>query len=537
MDSMIYSPLDDFESKYKALHAEETNRYFDSLAKRSGVNIEENRRTVKEHRLQSEALEKLRKRLRLWKFLRVLMCITLLLIPLVIFKITPKIKALRQQIDEKAQTVSQLLALAHSQMAPLNHLFDDRDALTIIEKVIPMLSFAPCFSADQEENMRVNFDYLDRDDVEQSTTDVLAGHYNDNPFVFEKKLIHQMGTKTYHGSLTIRWTEHYVDSDGKHRTRTRTQTLHASVTKPKPYYSTKVILSYCAQGGPELCFSRDATNLDDKNERQLERYVKRGEKKLKKMTDQAIAQNRDFVSMSNTDFEVLFDALDRTDEVQFRTLFTPLAQTNMVDLICSQAGYGDDFHFIKRRRTNKIITEHSQARPMLLLASEYPSYSFDTAKNNFIKKNQEYFKAVYFDFAPLWAIPMYQERPVHSLDPIPDLPQNYSYKECEALSNCVNPRHVAHQATKTPCILKSSFVSSQGTVDEVCISAYSYDIWRRVDYVSVYGGDDRWHNVPVPWDEYIPLEAHNSFHIATCDGTVQNDGDILARRNNLCIFE
>ena len=92
MDSMIYSPLDDFESKYKALHAEETNRYFDSLAKRSGVNIEENRRTVKEHRLQSEALEKLRKRLRLWKFLRVLMCITLLLIPLVIFKITPKIK-------------------------------------------------------------------------------------------------------------------------------------------------------------------------------------------------------------------------------------------------------------------------------------------------------------------------------------------------------------------------------------------------------------------------------------------------------------
>ena len=54
-------------------------------------------------------------------------------------------------------------------------------------------------------------------------------------------------------------------------------------------------------------------------------------KKDEKKTDKAIKGNGDFMSMSNTDFEVLFDALDRTHEVQFRTLFTPLAQNNMVD--------------------------------------------------------------------------------------------------------------------------------------------------------------------------------------------------------------
>jgi hypothetical protein len=239
--------------------------------------------------------------------------------------------------------------------------------------------------------------------------------------------------------------------------------------------------------------------------------------------------------MSNSDFEVLFDALDRTDEVQFRTLFTPLAQTNMVDLIRSQSGYGDDFNFIKQKRTNRIISKHSQERAITLLPSTYISYSFDIIKESFVKKNAEYFKAIYFDFAPLWAIPMYQERPVHSLDPIPDLSQKYSYKECEALSNKISKEHVVHPQTKTHAILKSCFVGSQGDTDEICVWAYSYDIIPRIDIVPVHGGDGRWHNVPVPWDDYIPLKTSNKFSVASAEHT--KDRDVLAKRNDICIFK
>ena len=155
-----------------------------------------------------------------------------------------------------------------------------------------------------------------------------------------------MGMETYHGYKTIHWTETYYDSDGKMKTRTRSETLHATVTRPKPYSSTQVILNYCSQAGPDLSFSRDASHLDKKSEKQIERLVKRGEKKLKRKTDRSISQSGDFMSMSNSDFEVCFDALDRTHEIQFRGLFTPLAQTNMVDLILSKVGYGDDFDFI-----------------------------------------------------------------------------------------------------------------------------------------------------------------------------------------------
>ena len=152
----------------------------------------------------------------------------------------------------------------------------------------------------------------------------------------------------------------------------------------------------------------------------------------------------------------------------------------------------------------------------------------------FISKNVDYFKATYFDFAPLWAIPMYQERPVHSLKPIPDLAQKYSYKECEALSNKVSAEYVVHPKTKTHAILKSSFVNSKNDIDEICIYAYSYDIIPRVDFIPVHGGDGRWHNVPVPWDDYIPLEATNHFFVATSD--LAQNKNIIAQRNNICIF-
>ena len=462
------------------------------------------------------------------------MCITVLLVPLVIWKTTPKIKALRAEIVEADQKAESLLAEAYQQMQPLNSLFTDRDARAIIESTVPLISFDTCFSVKQEEDMKLNYDFCEFNDDEESTADVLAGHYNENPFLFENKIIHTMGTETYHGYKTIYWTETYRDSNGRLRTRTRSQTLHATVIKPKPYYNTQVVLNYCSQGGPDLTFSRDATHLETKSDREIERYVKKGEKRLKKKTDKAIRENSDFISMSNSDFEVLFDALDRDNEVQFRTLFTPLAQTNMVDLIRSREGYGDDFNFIKMKRTNRIITHHSQGRVINLIPDSYTSYSFDIVNENFECKNREFFKAVYFDFAPLLAIPMYQERPVHSLKPIPDYSQMYSLKECEALANAVDRRHVVHPNTKTPAILKSSFVHSENQIDETCITAYSYDIEKRVDLVSVYGGDGRFHNVPVEWDDYLPLEESNYFYIATDE--IAKHKKIMARRNGLCIF-
>ena len=211
-----------------------------------------------------------------------------------------------------------------------------------------------------------------------------------------------------------------------------------------------------------------------------------------------------------------------------------MAQTNICDLILSKTGYGDDFNFFKRNRMNKIISNHSQGRAMNLVPDDYVSYSFDIIKDNFTNKNIEFFRAVYFDFAPLLAIPAYQERPVHSLKPIPDYTQLYSLKESEALANAVDVRYVVHPNTKTQAILKSCFVASDGNADETCITAYSYDIEQRVDVVMVRGGDGKYHSVSVPWDEYMPLEARNNFYITKYDNN--QNFNVYATRNGLCIY-
>ncbi len=535
MTAVIFDPLEEFETKYQKLHEENTEKFLKDLVQKSGVDIAQNRKTVQLYDHYRERVAQQRKKLNWLRFFRVLMCITILLIPLVIWKITPKIQRLRKEIAEADKKTEELLVTAGRQMLPLNRLFTDRDALTIIQTTIPLISFDSYFSVQQEADMRLNYDFTGYNRAEQSTLDTLAGNYNGNPFLLENKRIRTMGTETYHGYKTIHWTETYFDSEGNLKTRTESQTLHATVTKPKPFYHTQVVLHYCSQGAPDLTFTRDASHLDEKNERQLERYVRRGERRLERKTEQSIAKNQDFMSMSNTEFEVLFDALDRNNEVQFRTLFTPLAQTNMVSLLLSDNGYGDDFCFIKAKRTNRIISEHSQGRPINLLPKDYVSYSFDVIKENFVKKNRDYFKAVYFDFAPLWAIPAYQERPVHSLKPIPPLSQRYSLKTFEVLANAVDEKYVVHPATKTQAILKSKFIGSQGNVDKTCITAYSYDIEKRVDHVAMLGDDGRVHHVPVEWDYYLPLEASHIFYVAESD--IVGKKQSVAKRNGLRIFQ
>lgn len=532
MSFAIYNPLEDYEKRLKDEHEKNTTSFFEELLLKSGVNVEENRKTVARYTECDKNAAKIKKKLNRLCVFRVLMCITVVLIPLVILKTTPKIRRLREELKQVEEKTAELLAEAYKQTEPLNALFTDRDSLNLICQTLPPIDFDEHFSSENESDMEENYDFLRNN--EETTVEALYGKYNENPFLFESKLVHSMGTEIYHGYKTISWTEFYTDSKGKTQRRTRTQTLHATLEKPKPYYENQVVLNYGSQSGSRLSFSRTATHLEQKNEKEIQKYVKRGEKKLKKLTDKALEQGGNFTGMSNSDFEVLFGALDRNDEVGFRTLFTPLAQTNMVDLILAKNGCGDDFDFIKRNRMNKIVSAHSRGRELILRSKEYRSYSVDIIKENFINKNKEFFKAVYFDFAPILAIPSYTERPVQSLKPIAACTRRYSSREYESLANAVDAKYVVHNDTKTAAVLKSKFLSSENDADKMHITAYSYNIEERVSLVSVFGGDGKYHDVPVTWDEYLPLERETDFFVSSAKASTNKN--VLATKNDLCIF-
>ena len=537
-NDLLLEPLKFFEEGGREKHQENINAYFDDLVKQSGINVEENRETVKKYKSQLETIASLDKKISKFKFLRGLLIFGVIVgIILIIagiasefaditailcaiggaaltgvslFFIFAKVNKIIKNFDdirtEEQKKADALLSEANAQMAVLNSLFDDNDTHKTFEKTIPEFSFDKNFSIKLSREFFEHNDFIDIMDNENSVINTLAGTFMENPFLYQRYKVHTMGTHTYHGTLTIKWIEYYTDSEGNRRSRERTQVLHASVTKPKPYYSVSTHLNYGAQGAPDLHFSREAQHTEKLNDKAVAKKVKSGEKQLQKQARKAVKDGGSFTEMANTEFEVLFGASDRDNEVQFRMMFTPLAQRNMVKLVRSQTGWGDDFSFVKKGRFNYICSEHSQNWDMNTSPEKYRSFDVDESRKKFVDFNNAYFKSVFFDFAPLFSVPLYQQKPVQSLEPIREYNSHYTNYEYETLANCIGESVFAHSKTATDVILKAKCAGSQNNTDNVEVTAYSYAAVDRIDYVSVYGGDGRYHDVPVQWIEYIPIE-------------------------------
>lgn len=548
MNELLLEPLKYYEKVGAAEHEQNVAAHFDALLQKSGVNVEENRATAKKYRAEMLTLEKLRdnrsKKKALRGFLIFLAIVgvglgigsfwffkssalygalalgggVLLLVGsiLLIKKVlNPAIKEMDTLIAKHEVKAKEFLDEAERQVAPLNALFKNDDTLRLIEKTIPEFSFDERFSIENQALFAQQYDFVVNDSAEVSVLDTLSGRFMKNPFVYCKNKIHQMGLKTYHGTRVISWQQRYTDKDGHTRTRTVTQTLHASVIKPKPEYYQRKSLHYGCQAAPELSFSREPKHSERLSENERERKVRRGEKKLKKKAEKALARGKNFQEMANSEFDVLFGASDRDHEVQFRLMYTPLAQCSTVDLLTSRVGYGDDFYFQKRRRCNVITSEHAQQWLMNCSAAHYYSYDVDEIKRKFFRFNNEYFKSVFFDFAPCFAVPAYMEEPSVAMEKMNEESQSYytSY-EHEVLANALGASILAHSASQTEAILKTHFLGCNGIADRVEVNAYSYDTIARVDYIPKLGGDGRLHDVPVPWVEYVPLQRTTQIELA-----------------------
>ncbi len=546
MNQRLLEPLKYYETEGKATHEKNVNEYFDKLLDKSGVNAEENRRTVKEYKKENDILSGMDKKLSRYKVLRVFLIIGIVLgailalvsfasfgasattgsillaigavvlilcIVLLVKKVNPLIKKTGEVLELQRSKVNDLLNEAYKQMAPLNSLFDERDTITLMETTLPEINFEDTFSKEQEELFKKHYDFIDLESEECSMTKLLSGKFEGNPFLFCQCLMHELKSQTYHGSLVITWTETYRDNDGKTRTRRRTQTLYASVTKPKPFYHYNNYLAYGSQAAPDLTFSRAPQVSANMDEKDIEKKVRKGEKELKKKAEKAISKGGTFQEMANSEFDVLFGATNRSNEVQFRVMYTPLAQRNTVELIKSKTGYGDDFYFTKQNRFNIITTNHAQNWNMDTSPAIYTSYDVDESRRKFIEHNMAFFKTVFFDFAPILSVPAYLESPCKSLEKPEEYISNYPYYEHEAMANAFNKEYFLPENGIGQGILKTQLIEKSGDTDYVCVIGYGYEAYDRVDFVPTLGGDGRIHGVPVHWTEYIPVQRTRNVEI------------------------
>lgn len=558
MNELLLEPLKYYEEVGESTHRKHATDFFQARLEKSKVNAEENRATVKKYKAETAIVKKLREKLSKKKGLRVLLILTVILgallcvgsiflffekilygsialcvgVALIVAsslllkcKINPEIKSVNELCAKHEKNAEEYLRQAEIQTAPLKVLFRDDDGERLMEKTLPDFTFDPHYSVENHHLFKTHYDLVEEHGINCSVADTLSGQFSGNPFLYSNAIIHRMGTHTYHGSRTITWTERYRDKDGRMQTRVRSQTLHASVVKPKPFYTHRNALYYGCQASPDLCFTREPKHSEQLSEKEREKKIKRGAKRLEKKSEKALQKGGSFQEMTNSEFDVLFGATDRNHEMQFRLMYTPLGQCNTVDLLTSTTGYGDDFRFEKIKRCNIITSEHAQRRTLRLSRFDYFSFDIDEMKKKFIELNAEYFKAMFFDFAPLFAVPAYMEEPCVALEPLEDYQSYYTAYEHEAMANALGASALAHKLSQTQNIFKTKFLLKENGGDRVEVTAYGYRIEERVDYKQVFGGDGRFHTVAVPWIEYIPVQRVSQISVKKTDENGQNATD------------
>lgn len=533
----IYDPLDEYVNTFAPRFRQVAKDTFAQLSKEAGVDINANRQTCKQLYKAQGDLKSVKSKLCWTIFLCVVMWggaigggiaiynmydsfesweIVLIAIGiatallLLFWKIQPLIKRLKSERNGLIEKTTKLEKEAWQQMAPLNRLYDWDILTRMMTQTVPKLEFDSYFTTQRLADLQEVYGWDGTFNQERSVIYSHSGLINGNPFVLCRTRKMEMGTKTYYGHKTIYWTTRERGSDGKMHTVRHSETLTASVTAPYPDYYEKTRLIYGNTAAPDLKFYRKQSGLANCEGSLSYRWQRR--KLRKKSRD---LTNNDFAMMTNEEFEVAFDTSNRNSNQQYALLFTPLAQANMLKLLKdNSASYGDDFDFEKNCMINTILPDHIQSIDLDMNPHQYQNFDYDKAEKDFYDINAQYFRAIYFCFAPLLCVPMYQQ--IRSQENIygRDMQRHSAFWEHEALANFWGQDHFKHPQCVTDCILKTKKEQTSGDRSSVTVYAYGYRVEQRISYITKWGGDGRTHKVPVYWDEYLPVTGKRRMDIA-----------------------
>ena len=167
---------------------------------------------------------------------------------------------------------------------------------------------------------------------------------------------------------------------------------------------------------------------------------------------------------------------------------------------------------------NYIYPDHLKNSKLNVPVDYFVGIDYDKVENNFKDYHNNYFKHMFFTFAPLFAIPLYTQHQT----------QEYIYKESydsfvsfyqhEMAANNLDLNKISPSDSVTNNIIKTTLADSQDNVDRINIHVWGYKTIERTDYVSKYGGDGRWHDVPVHWTEYIMVDKNSTIEVKVANG-------------------
>ncbi|WP_339022358.1 MAG1210 family protein [Spiroplasma endosymbiont of Crioceris asparagi] len=524
---IIYDPIDQYKT-IKLEHSENSKNYFNELVKKSKIDVFENEKTVtkiKEDKFRLNDTANLIKRLKFWRLVTIILFVIAIFIPifyyyaerdesnsvllvtillcliplimlviliLVIKKNNFKINNLTSLVNKLEKQIDDNTNLAWEQVYDLNLLFDWKDNKKLIEKTLPQFKIFNQPSA-QFENIFKNSGLSNRPKSE-TTYQIIGGTFMENPFMISIVLKNTISLKEYVGTKYITWKE---------GSSTKSEELVAAISKPFPEYHYFGEANLWSDFADKLSFQREPSNSAKISDKELKSRIK----KLDKISEKAIKKNSNINLLNNKEFEVYFNCLNRSDETQYRLLFTPIAQRQLTKLIKSTTDNisHDYFYWDKNQKihtlTNDFLTEIELGfNPAL----NY-DYDFKKIQEKFLKRQYETFRGIYLGMTPLMSVPGLQESPREKIIYNDSLEQQYADRFHEVIANHFSEDAIKHPNSVTKNIIKSQYLINEGNIEKISISVHGYNGIPQIAIIPVRGGDGYWHDVEVPWIEYIPV--------------------------------
>ncbi len=550
---VIYEPLKSYNSDFKNKINEESNKYFNELVKKSGISIDKDKTLKEEHdKLNSSLNNELNslKKVKNKKTGFIILSVFLILVAVILLiigiinisgpvyipictiigsiillagsillfiyiskKITPVIK----ENTKKSNDLDKLVKNKESEMAlnmqPLNSLFDYGMQNEIITKAVPLIKLDKEFDMSKYTYLNKKYNFDEKFEADSSILSVQSGSIEGNPFLIYKELDNEIVNHTYTGSIVVQ----VRSTNSKGETYYSSQTLTASISRPKPEYFKNTYLVYANDSCSNLSFSRKPVLSKHLDEKELEKFIKSSKKELDKLAKQELTKENGFTPLGNDKFDCLFHALNRDNEVEFRLLFTALAQNNLVDLINSTGPFGDDFTYIKDKRLHYIKSNHSQNFNYSINPKYFESLDIESSRNLFNDYSNNYFKNLYFDLAPIISIPELQQHKSEEYIYDKEYLSNFNRFETEAICNGLDFTNLMHKDTYSDLkfgIIKTNLIKKEENCDLINATCYSFKGEERVEYVPRTASDGKVHTVPVHWVEYFPIEKNNVIKIA-----------------------
>ncbi|MDE6302926.1 MAG: hypothetical protein K2M36_05010, partial [Clostridia bacterium] len=229
MDDILLEPLRAFKDCYEKKFDENAQNYFDKLVEKSGMDVEENRSTVKKYKAELAIISDINKKMSQQKALRgfliflaivgilaviigivalvkssiilgaillpvgaVLAIISIVVIVTVLNK---KIKHQEEEKQKHQKVADGHLKNAWQQMFALNGLFESNAPKTLIEMTVPLIKIDENFDMRRYDYLSGKYGFGDKLDNTRSTIAILTGEILGNPFVVDRELVRTMGTQ------------------------------------------------------------------------------------------------------------------------------------------------------------------------------------------------------------------------------------------------------------------------------------------------------------------------------------------------------